>query len=322
MSADAPYYLKIMPDYGREYFWYQLPFHLVYGSLDPEWYAQAEGKKLPLGLCSQFEAWYALFGAAPLTYPGSSAELDWDAFHARGIVLAKKLKAFLGDVAPIYYEKPMEDPNVFEDERFEIMADGTLRPLPIVGGLLDRQREEQPWLPRRVLADGQPGVARGALDWAIDLRLPHRGWCAKGRQVEDGQLSWRYQLRDVPSADADAAAKRNVQDSDATLVLFSGGMDAGCLTVQRLCQEAGKPFLPISLDAHSVAEVAQQIIDWLTAVPSPVLHIAGTRGPADGRQYVAALDALNHTVGKPTQQQKWAEEAERWAQWRAIFTRR
>lgn len=320
MRTDSPYYVKIMPDYG-EYFWYRLPFHLLYESLSPEWLIKADGLLLPADLRKQLQAWYLVFGAAPVSHPGFCADIDWEAFHARGIALARKLKAFLDDVAPVYYEKPMEDPNVHEDERVEVMADGTLRPFPVCGWF-EQWMERHPWLPKRVLADGQPGVARAALDWAIDLRLPHRGWCAKGRQVEDGQLSWRYQLREVPSADADAAAQRNVQDSDATLLLFSGGMDAACLTAQRLCQEAGKPFLPISLDAHSVAEVGQQIIDWLTAVPSPVLHIAGTRGPTRGRQYVAALDALNHTVGKPTQQQQSAEEAERWAQWRAMFTRR
>ena len=39
-----------------------------------------------------------------------------------------------------------------------------------------------------IISGGQTGVDRGALDAAIELGIPHRGWCPKGRKAEDGPI--------------------------------------------------------------------------------------------------------------------------------------
>lgn len=51
---------------------------------------------------------------------------DWIAFHARGLQLARELKAEVGDAYRVVYEKPAEDPNSSLDERREVLADGSL----------------------------------------------------------------------------------------------------------------------------------------------------------------------------------------------------
>ena len=51
---------------------------------------------------------------------------DWIAFHARGLHLARELKAEVGDAYRVVYEKPAEDPNSSLDERREVLADGSL----------------------------------------------------------------------------------------------------------------------------------------------------------------------------------------------------
>ena len=43
-----------------------------------------------------------------------------------------------------------------------------------------------------VISGGQTGVDRGALDAAINLKIPHGGWCPKGRLAEDGKISIKY----------------------------------------------------------------------------------------------------------------------------------
>lgn len=308
------HYIRIMPDYGHEYLWYNLPFRLLYGESYPKDDAEElDGTPLPKSLSRQLEAWYLEFARAQYVSPDSFALLDWAKFHARGIKLAKELKGFIGDTAAVYYEKPMEDPNVYEDERFEVMIDGTLRPLPIIGGLLDRMKEQYPWLPGKVLSDGRPGVDRTALGWAMSHRLPHGGWCPVGRQAEDGPLSLLYQLKAVSSSDKTECVRLNIRDSDATLLLLRGGMDAASLAVQRLCIEAGKPVMVVSLSGQPLHAAAQTVIDWLTQMPCSTLHIAGTRDPSHGGVLEAALDVLNHTVGVETQQERRAREREQWA---------
>ena len=43
-----------------------------------------------------------------------------------------------------------------------------------------------------IVSGGQTGVDRAALDVAIELGIPYRGWCPKGGWAEDStKPSWR-----------------------------------------------------------------------------------------------------------------------------------
>ncbi len=55
---------------------------------------------------------------------------DWIAFHKRGLQLSRWLKEEVGEAYRIVYYKPFEDPNYRINGRTEILADGTLAPLP------------------------------------------------------------------------------------------------------------------------------------------------------------------------------------------------
>ncbi|RNF33988.1 hypothetical protein [Paracoccus methylarcula] len=52
--------------------------------------------------------------------------LDWNSFHARGLELARRLKAEVGANFRVVYEKPMEDPQRRIDEWREIRDDGSV----------------------------------------------------------------------------------------------------------------------------------------------------------------------------------------------------
>ena len=45
-----------------------------------------------------------------------------------------------------------------------------------------------------IISGGQTGVDRAALDIAIELGMPHGGYCPKGRRAEDGIISSKYNL--------------------------------------------------------------------------------------------------------------------------------
>jgi len=40
----------------------------------------------------------------------------------------------------------------------------------------------------KIVAGGQTGVDRAALEWALTHGVPHGGWCPKGRRTEDGVI--------------------------------------------------------------------------------------------------------------------------------------
>jgi len=53
----------------------------------------------------------------------------------------------------------------------------------------------------KLISGGQTGADRGGLDSAIHCKLPHGGWCPKGRKVEAGIIPAKYHLTAKSSAE-------------------------------------------------------------------------------------------------------------------------
>jgi len=47
-------------------------------------------------------------------------DFSWKSFHEKGLLLSKRLKDEIGDLANVEYVKPMEDPNHAKDEKSRI----------------------------------------------------------------------------------------------------------------------------------------------------------------------------------------------------------
>src|SRR5262245_15492232 len=78
----------------------------------------------------------------------------------------------------------------------------------------------------KIVSGGQTGVDRAALDVAIELNIEYAGWCPKGRLDENGRIPSKYKnLTEIDGAftnekeNYDTRTKKNIQDSDGTLVL-------------------------------------------------------------------------------------------------------
>jgi hypothetical protein len=103
-------------------------------------------------------------------------------------------------------------------------------------------------------AGGQTGVDRGALDAALYFGMPCGGWCPEGRQAEDGQISGRYPLTELPGAGYLARTRKNVEDSDATLIVTFGPPIGGTARVLEHCLRVGKPHLVIDATHTTAAD--------------------------------------------------------------------
>jgi hypothetical protein len=126
----------------------------------------------------------------------------------------------------------------------------------------------------KIVSGGQTGVDRAALNVALDLELPHGGWCPRGRLAEDGRIPRRYRLKETPTADYAERTERNVVDSDGTLILYASQMTGGTELTFRLCQKHGRPVLAIDLDE---APDADRVLGWLEKHRIGVLNVAGPR---------------------------------------------
>lgn len=141
----------------------------------------------------------------------------------------------------------------------------------------------------RIVSGGQTGVDRAALDVALELGLPCGGWCPKGRKAADGPIPDRYPLTEMSSASYPQRTRKNVRNSDGTLVLYLGrpgrerratgslapesAVKGGTALTVKLAHGLGKPCLLVDLAAADVATVRR----WAEAHHVSVLNVAGPR---------------------------------------------
>lgn len=146
--------------------------------------------------------------------------------------------------------------------------------------------------PLKIVSGGQTGVDRAALDAAIELGLPHGGWCPRGRLAEDGPIPARYDLRETDSAAYHVRTEQNVIDADATLVLTFGEPLGGTALTIRLARLHGRPHFVVDLARE---ESPRAVRAWLRENGIRVLNVAGPREsqqPGIGRQAAEFLRSV------------------------------
>lgn len=130
---------------------------------------------------------------------------------------------------------------------------------------------------QRIVSGGQTGADRAALDWAIAHGIDHGGWCPKGRRAEDGPLAPRYVLRETESSDYLERTRRNVEDSDGTLILNLGPIQGGTLSTQRFVDELGKPGYSVRLEPELDDVTVTEVLAWMERHAIATLNMAGPR---------------------------------------------
>lgn len=151
-----------------------------------------------------------------------------------------------------------------------------------------------------IISGGQTGADRAALDFAIAHDIPHGGWCPRGRRAEDGVLDARYRLRETESKNYRARTRRNVADSDATLILTLGELSDGSLVTREFAERGNKPVCVAALDAVDLSAEVARVCGWLAANAVTVLNVAGPREskrPDVYRRALGFLEALQARAG-------------------------
>jgi hypothetical protein len=129
---------------------------------------------------------------------------------------------------------------------------------------------------RRIVSGGQTGADRGALDAAIELGIEHGGYCPGGRRAEDGRIPAHYNLVETGSRQYPERTRRNVIESDGTLVVTRGAPTGGTALTVDIAQREGRPLLLIDL-ADPESNPDSVIRRWLEAHRIEVLNVAGPR---------------------------------------------
>lgn len=134
---------------------------------------------------------------------------------------------------------------------------------------------------KRIVSGGQTGVDRGALDAALAHGLPCGGWCPRGRRAEDGPIPARYPVRELATGRYIARTRRNVADSDGTLILARGVPTGGTRATAAEARRLGRPCLVVDLDRTARGEAIEAAREWVAECRIEVLNVAGPRGSSD-----------------------------------------
>lgn len=143
-----------------------------------------------------------------------------------------------------------------------------------------------------IISGGQTGVDRAALDAAIELGISHDGFVPKGRLAEDGKLSAKYKVKEMPSTDYADRTRANVDWADATLVIFRGRLMGGTLLTWEYAKNCGRLVKLIDLKMMGPATAVEQITKWVKEINPTRLNIAGPRESTHPGIYQETLPIL------------------------------
>mgnify|MGYP001817584446 FL=1 len=144
----------------------------------------------------------------------------------------------------------------------------------------------------KIISGGQTGADQAALDAAIKLGIPHGGWIPKGRLTEDGPLSDKYSLIEMPTESYRERTKKNIRESDGTLILSHGRLTGGSEYTRKRALKYGKPMLQIDLNDMLPSYATATIYNWISDHDIKVLNVAGPRASKDSKIYDATIYIL------------------------------
>lgn len=129
----------------------------------------------------------------------------------------------------------------------------------------------------KIISGGQTGVDRGALDAALEAGIECGGTCPTGRKAEDGVIPEKYPLTELNSTVYSDRTRKNVIDSDATLIIHFGQLQGGTAFTRQCCIDENKPYLVLDASMADQDDLVQHILNFIWQNRIQVLNVAGPR---------------------------------------------
>ncbi|MDX1697408.1 MAG: putative molybdenum carrier protein [Thiohalobacterales bacterium] len=148
----------------------------------------------------------------------------------------------------------------------------------------------------RIVSGGQTGVDRGALDAALESGVDCGGWVPAGRKAEDGTVPDIYPVKELIGGGYDDRTRKNVQDSDGTVIIYFDSLSGGTEQTLRYCLSEAKPYLLIDGQEIAVERSAERIAAFIGKLEGECLNVAGPRGGSEPRAYSYAKTAMMKAI--------------------------
>ena len=148
----------------------------------------------------------------------------------------------------------------------------------------------------KIVSGGQTGVDRAALDAAMENGIEAGGWCPQGRVAEDGIIPVNYPVKELPHSGYRQRTKRNVIDSDGTVVIYFGNPSGGTKQTIAFSIQEQKPHVLIDAEELSMEEASRTIEIFIDQNSITVLNIAGPRAGGEPRAYTYAKKLMQSVL--------------------------
>ncbi len=148
----------------------------------------------------------------------------------------------------------------------------------------------------KIVSGGQTGVDRAALDAASEYGVAAGGWCPEGRLAEDGVIPDHYPVKELPGSGYRQRTRKNVVDSDGTLIIYFGTPTGGTAQTVDFCIQEKKPYLLIDAFELSVDRAVERVSDFINQESIGVLNVAGPRSSGDPSAYRYAKSVMTGVI--------------------------
>lgn len=149
----------------------------------------------------------------------------------------------------------------------------------------------------KIISGGQTGVDLAALDAAIANKIEYGGYIIKDGLNENGVVSDHYNLIPLQSNSYAKRTRKNVEASDATLIIaLCQDLNGGTKLTRKYCEELNKPCLVYCFDNDK---------DLIQFLKYEMINVAGPRESKCPGIYQKTFDLLNRIFNKEVKNAKF-----------------
>ena len=148
----------------------------------------------------------------------------------------------------------------------------------------------------KIVSGAQTGVDRAALDAALKCNVPCGGWCPDGRKAEDGVIPDIYPVQELKGGGYLERTRKNVLDSDGTVIIYFGSLSGGTEQTLRYCLKDKKPYLLVDAIEIKPKRAAERIAEFLTGLLGETLNCAGPRASKQANAYDYTLQVITTMI--------------------------
>lgn len=106
---------------------------------------------------------------------------------------------------------------------------------------------------------------------------PHADWTTRRRKAEGSFIPAKYQITELTDGKYRRRAKRNEEDSDATLIINIGALEICTLATRAFAQKIALSCFVAQLDVNTIESTVSHIVKWLHKYFIQTLNFMGPR---------------------------------------------